>query len=221
MSGTLRVAILAPSLALRLGLRALLFTPQVNFPGLEERLQVVYEAASLGTFLDSATQIDVLLIDGELLSSAEINRIAARNLGQLGMLVISDTISHSRLLLGLPLRGWGILSREATGDEIQAALVAVAEGLLVGTRTNLQPLFSRLLLSEEPMLNSEPERLTEREEQVLQLLALGLANKQIAHQLKISEHTVKFHVSSILTKFGAASRTEAIRIGVQRGLVSI
>jgi DNA-binding NarL/FixJ family response regulator len=61
--------------------------------------------------------------------------------------------------------------------------------------------------------------LTERESQVLQLLAHGLANKQIALALSISEHTVKFHVSSIYTKLRASNRTEAVRAGVQRGLV--
>jgi DNA-binding NarL/FixJ family response regulator len=54
---------------------------------------------------------------------------------------------------------------------------------------------------------------------VLQLLAHGLANKQIALALNISEHTVKFHVSSIYNKLGATNRTEAVRAGVQRGLV--
>ncbi len=63
------------------------------------------------------------------------------------------------------------------------------------------------------------EPLTERESQVLQLLAQGLANKQIAASLGISEHTVKFHISSIYGKLGATSRTEAVRNGVQHGLV--
>jgi DNA-binding NarL/FixJ family response regulator len=54
---------------------------------------------------------------------------------------------------------------------------------------------------------------------VLQLLAQGMANKQIAMKLAISEHTVKFHVSSIYTKLGAANRTEAVRLGVRRGLI--
>jgi len=53
----------------------------------------------------------------------------------------------------------------------------------------------------------------------LQLLARGLSNKQIALQLGISEHTVKFHVSSIYTRLGVSSRTEAVRLGVQQGLV--
>jgi NarL family two-component system response regulator YdfI len=61
--------------------------------------------------------------------------------------------------------------------------------------------------------------LTDREMEVLQLLAQGLANKQIAAKLSISEHTVKFHVSSIYTKLGVGNRTEAVRMGVRRGLI--
>jgi NarL family two-component system response regulator YdfI len=63
------------------------------------------------------------------------------------------------------------------------------------------------------------EPLTARETEVLQHLAQGLANKQIAALLSISEHTVKFHVSSIYSKLGAANRTEAVRIGARRGLI--
>ena len=65
------------------------------------------------------------------------------------------------------------------------------------------------------------EDLTDRELQVLQRLAEGLANKQISVLLGISEHTVKFHVSSIFSKLGVANRTEAVRLGLQKGLVSL
>ena len=61
--------------------------------------------------------------------------------------------------------------------------------------------------------------LTERERQVLQLTAEGLANKQIAAALEISEHTVKFHLSSLYAKLGVTSRTEAVRAGARRGWV--
>jgi DNA-binding NarL/FixJ family response regulator len=65
------------------------------------------------------------------------------------------------------------------------------------------------------------EHLTAREVGVLRLVALGQGNKKIAAQLNISEHTVKFHVSSVLAKLGARSRTEAVTIGILRGLVAI
>jgi two-component system, NarL family, response regulator YdfI len=63
------------------------------------------------------------------------------------------------------------------------------------------------------------EELTPREIKVLQMLANGWANKEIAARLSISEHTVKFHVASIVGKLGAASRTEAVALGIRRGIV--
>jgi len=64
-----------------------------------------------------------------------------------------------------------------------------------------------------------PEPLTRREREVLQMLAAGLANKGIAARLNISDHTAKFHVAAILGKLGAATRTEAVALGIRRGLV--
>ncbi len=65
------------------------------------------------------------------------------------------------------------------------------------------------------------EALTAREREVLELLSRGLPNKLIAHRLQISEHTVKFHVSSIYAKLGASSRTDAVSRGVRRGLITL
>ena len=65
------------------------------------------------------------------------------------------------------------------------------------------------------------EPLTPRELEVLRVLALGLANKEIGSKLGISEHTVKFHVAAILGKLGASSRTEAVAIGIRRGLIFV
>ena len=65
------------------------------------------------------------------------------------------------------------------------------------------------------------ERMTRRERDVLVLLGDGLSNRAIAERLGISDHTVKFHVASILDKLGAAGRTEAVTLGVRRGLISL
>ncbi len=88
----------------------------------------------------------------------------------------------------------------------------------------LQPVVASKLLRQvsqhgEPEKDLEP--LTAREEEVLQLLAQGLQNKEIAGQLVISERTVKFHVSCILAKLGAGNRTEAVAIAAQHGLVDM
>jgi len=65
------------------------------------------------------------------------------------------------------------------------------------------------------------EALTPREIEVLRLLAAGLGNKEIASRLRISDHTVKFHVASVMGKLGASSRTEAVTLGIRHGLVMI
>lgn len=77
-------------------------------------------------------------------------------------------------------------------------------------------------LSEEQKPSSiQAEHLTDREHQVLVLMAEGLSNKEISTRMAISENTVKFHISSVLGKLGAASRTEAVSIGIRRGLLAI
>src|SRR5690606_25177747 len=108
-----------------------------------------------------------------------------------------------------------LLLRDAAPDRLATALSAAVQGLLV-----VDPVLARALL---PMRERDteplPEALTARELEVLQLLADGLPNKTIALHLRISEHTVKFHVSSILTKLNVQSRTEAVIRATRLGLV--
>jgi DNA-binding NarL/FixJ family response regulator len=117
---------------------------------------------------------------------------------------------------------YGVLRRDASEEEIVAAVSAAGSGLIT-----LDPAFAALLLVPAERMpvpavggvEEEIESLTARELEVLQLLAQGLPNKLIAHQLGISEHTAKFHVSAILMKLGAASRTEAATTAARRGLL--
>ncbi|HLV98291.1 MAG TPA: response regulator transcription factor [Ktedonobacterales bacterium] len=118
--------------------------------------------------------------------------------------------------------GFGALQRDATGEEIIAAISAVAGGLITLDRR----LAGDLLSAPERIQPPTPERLadtedalTARELEVLQLLAEGLPNKLIATRLHISEHTAKFHVSAIMLKLGAASRTEAVTLAARRGML--
>ena len=118
--------------------------------------------------------------------------------------------------------GFGALQRDATGEEIVAAITAVAGGLLTLDRRWAGDLLATPEHSPAPIperLADAEEPLTARELEVLQLLAEGLPNKLIAAQLHISEHTAKFHVSAILLKLGAASRTEAVTLAARRGLL--
>jgi DNA-binding NarL/FixJ family response regulator len=110
------------------------------------------------------------------------------------------------------LRVWGVLPTDASAEELTAAVHALSQGLIVGTAT-------LLFESEGEPLSHGP--LTDRESEVLGLLARGLANKQIAVSLGISEHTVKFHVSSIYAKLNVTNRTEAVREGLRGGWIAL
>jgi two-component system, NarL family, response regulator YdfI len=114
-----------------------------------------------------------------------------------------------------------ILTREAPAEEIEAAVEAAAAGLVVLRPATVESLLAHTAIIPRGGSGAEPEPLTPREVEVLAMIAEGLGNKTIAHRLGISEHTVKFHVSSIFAKLGAASRTEAVKIGIRRGLVML
>jgi two-component system, NarL family, response regulator YdfI len=110
-----------------------------------------------------------------------------------------------------------VLGAGASTAQLRAAIRAVAEGLIVLSDDARS--FSSRAESIEFAPAEELESLTAREREVLNLMAGGLGNKQIAVKLRISEHTAKFHVASILGKLGATTRTEAVTIGVRNGLV--
>ncbi len=111
----------------------------------------------------------------------------------------------------------GMLPREIDGETLAVALHTAVSGLLVLDETLAQSL---LPAPDEWLLpDTAVELLTDREREVLQLVAEGLTNKAIAGQLHISDHTVKFHVNSIMTKLGAQSRTEAVVQATRLGLI--
>jgi DNA-binding NarL/FixJ family response regulator len=111
------------------------------------------------------------------------------------------------------------LGDDAPPAQIRAAVLAVAAGLVVSRPE--EP--DRAVRTRPADLDDEPnvESLTPRELQVLDALALGLSNRAIASRLGLSEHTVKFHVASILGKLEARTRTQAVRRGLARGLLAI
>lgn len=116
---------------------------------------------------------------------------------------------------------WGaqaVLFRDGQGERMIAALRAIPLGLTV-----LDDTFASEILEEQASSSgsSLSENLTPREEQALDLLAQGLSNKEIAAHLKISEHTAKFHVNSILGKLNARTRTEAVVHAARMGLLHL
>lgn len=137
-------------------------------------------------------------------------------------------------LFAARLPGWGYLGRDTDGAQIIAAVRAAAEGLIVLNHDTRVPLATDTanrapakatvpgpVLPAGNVPQSVGETLTPREIEVIQLMARGLPNKQIASRLGISLHTAKFHVAQILGKLDAASRTEAVTVGARRGYVTL
>lgn len=115
----------------------------------------------------------------------------------------------------------GVLPDTSSSEEVTAALIGAARGLLVLAPSLAGGIAAALATPEAQAGDGPVEKLTEREAEVLELMALGLANKAIARRLGISEHTVKFHVGSILAKLGAVSRTEAVTVAARKGLLAL
>jgi NarL family two-component system response regulator YdfI len=214
----IRIGIVAPIPAVRAGLRAMLVKEAASINQFNE-LELSASAASIEEIEPYIPQLDVLIITEDVMSKSTLQRLLQEAQGQIALLLLADTPQATGVLPDLPLRAWGIISIDSSLEELQAGIQALSEGLVVGTPTLLEPGLRRLLVLDDSESIPENLPLTEREGQVLQLMARGLANKQIALELGISEHTVKFHISSIYTKLGVTNRTEAVRVGVHLGLI--
>jgi two-component system, NarL family, response regulator YdfI len=171
--------------------------------------------ASLASFV-RRTELDVIVIDCDSIPDLFLEPMSDAAIVLLTE--VSDARSISRLLRS---RVRAILSRESGPDEVLSAIYAAYDGLVMlstPTAESLAAVFGDQLLEVEDELSDE---ITSRETDVLRMLAEGLVNKDIAARLGISEHTVKFHISSILDKLGASTRTEAVMLGIRRGLIPI
>jgi DNA-binding NarL/FixJ family response regulator len=116
-----------------------------------------------------------------------------------------------------------IIARDAAHEDIHLALQAAEAGLVLLHPTSASGLIqhSSFRDTRDNATDELAEELTVRESEVLRLVSMGLGNKEVAGRLAISEHTVKFHISSILGKLHAGSRTEAVSLGIRRGLIPI
>jgi len=194
------VLVLAAYPAVRAGLRSLL-----------ELAPGVMVAGELGRAVEApdAPPADVLVLDAEGLPDPGAAFDDFPGLPVVILVSSPDAVER-------PAGAHALLHRDATAAELAAAVSAVAAGLVVYDPA-LVPSPARTLL--DPTDAGEP--LTARELDILRQLALGLPNKTIALNLGISEHTVKFHVSAVLAKLGAASRTEAAMLAARRGLLPL
>jgi DNA-binding NarL/FixJ family response regulator len=188
----------------------------------DSRFEIVSKPAR-STDLATAIRIsrpDVVLLDA---SEADVRRVlteapSLRAGPPLVVLVGPAERDDLRRLLQSGVRG--ILPGDSSAAEIGDALQAACSGLAV-----IAPDILDILLPSSEATDADPltlqDPLTSRESEVLALLAEGAGNREIAAKLGVSEHTAKFHVSSILSKLGATTRTEAVTRGYRLGLILI
>lgn len=192
----IRVLLNVSSPALRAGLRELLSS--------DKTIKVVNDS------LAEEAEADVVIVSASQVSFADRE---ADPRASAATLLLSDNPFNLREMRR-SFQVWGVLPTDASSDELIAAVQALSQGLIVGTSTLLFESGSE----SEPLAQGP---LTDRESEVLGLLSKGMANKQIALALGISEHTVKFHVSSIYTKLNVTNRTEAVRAGLRGGWIAL
>jgi len=184
------------------------------------RIEVVGTASSVETAAEALVEqdADVLLVEVSNDSAEELlETLAATGVtGETAVVVLLDQSAPVWASQAVQAGVRGVLSGGANAGQLTVAIEAAANGLFVLHPDEVRP---------EPAPRTQAatvelsEPLTARERQVLGMLGAGLGNKEIASRLKISEHTAKFHVASILGKLGASSRTEAVAIGLRRGLI--
>jgi DNA-binding NarL/FixJ family response regulator len=209
----IRVFIVAASPLARAGLENFLVAREVEVVGSTATIEILADQLS-----DAAP--DIVLIDssGEPLDPMMGSILASGLASDVAVVVLADGMTAAASADALRAGIRAALPGDISPEQLVSALQAVASGLLV-----LHPSHADEGLgagsSPTRALDELAESLTSRELEVLQMLAAGLSNKEIAARLNISEHTVKFHVASILGKLGAASRAEAVSLGIRHGLV--
>jgi len=204
----IQVIVIAASPVVRAGLSAVIS----NYP----QLTVVGTASNLDVLTKEFEQLqpDVLLLDFSNHPQSMWAKLQLMSEQQI--LLITEDIDSIDIETVWRSGIRGILPSNSTEAEIVAAVKAIASGLVV-----LHPDYLELLPIREKVVVSPMQTLTPREIEVLGMLGSGLGNKAIAKRLQISEHTVKFHVSSIFQKLAVSSRTEAVTAGVRLGLIML
>jgi DNA-binding NarL/FixJ family response regulator len=188
------------------------------FLGLDPELEVVGEAADGAQALRLARQLrpDVVVMDLLMPVMDGITATAAirQELPNTEVLALTSVLEDASVVGAVRAGAIGYLLKDTQAEALCQAIKAAAAG-----QVQLTPKAAARLMQAVSTPES-PEALTERETEVLRLLAQGHSNKQIAHKLQIAEKTVKTHVSNILSKLGVQSRTQATLYAVRTGLVS-
>ncbi|MBW4624787.1 MAG: response regulator transcription factor [Brasilonema octagenarum HA4186-MV1] len=214
----IRVFVVAASPVVRAGLSAVVAT--------SSKLTVVGTASDLDALTREFEQLqpDVLLLDvsGHFQELVWEKLLSSQQQPYPAIVVLTDELDSLDLEAALRAGVRSILPSSSTESEIVAAVEAIALGLVVLHSDTIEFLLPLKESSVRDKQTTNPvQALTPREIEVLQMLGSGLSNKAIAKRLNISEHTVKFHVSSIFQKLSVSTRTEAVTVGVRLGLIML
>jgi len=207
----LRVALLSTSLVWRERTASLLD----GAPGID-CMGAAATMAELGRLRPTPDAVIVDLPGAESLAT-----LTQSNAPATPLVILSDEPDGDLAERALLAGSVAILERNPTAAHLAAGLHAALSGLIVLGPAHASALVDSPANVNAPRSEEWIQPLTPRELQILRMLSDGLPNKSIAAELQISEHTAKFHVSQILAKLGAESRTEAVSIGIRHGLVMV
>ncbi|MBV9886790.1 MAG: response regulator transcription factor [Acidobacteria bacterium] len=212
----IRVFIVAASPLARSGLQQLLAHPELEVVGSAVDLD-----STAGLLSEPEAEPDVIVVDASRESSATTASLSAASsdIGADIPIVVLESLDNGAAGSDLLRQGArAILPAGISPAELVAALRAVTSGLIVLHPSTVAAI-PHAAVNTSRSTEEWIEPLTKREKEVLQMLAAGLGNKEIAAKLNISDHTAKFHVGSILGKLGVSTRAEAVAMGIRRGLV--
>lgn len=208
--GVIRVMIVDDHAVVRSGLSAFLMV--------SDGLELVGEAANGIEAVELCGKLcpDVVLMDLVMpgMDGAVATREIRKNCPNIQVIVLTSFKEQNLIEEALQAGAIGYLLKNVTSDELAAAIRSAKIG-----RPTLAPEATQALISAAKHSNEPQYELTPREKEILGLMAEGLNNPEIADRLIVSRSTVKFHVSSVLSKMGAASRTEAVAMALQNKLI--
>jgi len=215
LSTPIRVLVADDHAIVRKGIRALLAT--------EPDIEVVGEAADGREAVTEAERLrpDVILMDLVMpeMDGIEATRRITEQQPEARILVLTSFAAHDKVFPAIKAGALGYLLKDSGPEELVQAIRQVHRG-----ESSLHPAIARKVLQElsrPPKGPPTPEPLTEREVEVLRLIARGKSNREIARELVITEATVRTHVSNILGKLQLASRTQAALYALREGLASL
>ena len=215
MSNLIRILITDDHVVVRRGTQALLAT--------EPEIEVVGEAKNGEEAVAKALQLqpDVILMDLEMpvMDGIEAIRRITASRPDARILVLTSFATDDKVFPAIKAGALGYLLKDSSPDDLVRAIRQVYRG-----ESSLHPTIARKLLQEMSRPMQKPptaDPLTEREVEVLRLVAQGRSNQEIADELVISEATVRTHVSNILSKLHLASRTQAALYALKEGLASL